>query len=86
MFTPAQVFRIMMESNGILARKWRPRISFAAAAALLLGLSCLLHFYRLSSIPDGLFIDECSVGYNAWCMAETGRDEHGTSWPVFFRC
>ena len=35
--------------------------------------------------PPGFFIDESSVAYNAHTIAETGRDEHGEPWPLYFR-
>ncbi|HEX8720296.1 MAG TPA: hypothetical protein VF736_06625, partial [Pyrinomonadaceae bacterium] len=35
--------------------------------------------------PPGFFIDESSVAYNAHTVSETGRDEHGEAWPLYFR-
>src|SRR4029079_5351036 len=35
--------------------------------------------------PPGFFLDESSIAYNAYKIATTGRDEHGESWPLFFR-
>jgi len=35
--------------------------------------------------PPGFFIDESSVAYNAHTIAESGRDEHGESWPLYFK-
>jgi 4-amino-4-deoxy-L-arabinose transferase-like glycosyltransferase len=35
--------------------------------------------------PPGFFIDESSVAYNAHTIAESGRDEHGEAWPLYFR-
>ncbi|HEX8501403.1 MAG TPA: hypothetical protein VF659_12545 [Pyrinomonadaceae bacterium] len=35
--------------------------------------------------PPGFFIDESSVAYNAHTISETGRDEHGEPWPLYFR-
>jgi 4-amino-4-deoxy-L-arabinose transferase-like glycosyltransferase len=35
--------------------------------------------------PPGFYIDESSVAYNAHLIAQTGRDEHGEAWPLFFR-
>jgi hypothetical protein len=45
-----------------------------------------LQFYGLDRTPPGFFTDEAAIGYNAWSMAETGADEYGTRWPLFFRC
>jgi len=46
---------------------------------------CTLHFRKLGTAPKGFFVDECSIAYNAYCIARTGADEYGTSWPIFFR-
>src|ERR671933_75669 len=35
--------------------------------------------------PPGFYIDESSIAYNAQTLAQTGRDEHGEAWPLFFR-
>jgi 4-amino-4-deoxy-L-arabinose transferase-like glycosyltransferase len=35
--------------------------------------------------PPGFYIDESSIAYNAQTVAESGRDEHGEAWPLYFR-
>lgn len=35
--------------------------------------------------PPGYYIDEASISYNANLISQTGRDETGTSWPLYFR-
>lgn len=40
--------------------------------------------YKLTSSPPAFYTDESSIAYNAWSIVETGRDEHGASWPMFF--
>ncbi len=35
--------------------------------------------------PPGFSIDESSICYNAHTISETGRDEYGNAWPLFFR-
>lgn len=37
----------------------------------------LLRVYRLSEIPVGFHIDEAQIGYNAYSLWKTGRDETG---------
>ena len=32
----------------------------------------------------GLYVDEASIGYNAWTIAHFGVDEHGIHFPLFF--
>ncbi len=44
----------------------------------------LVRIYRITSSPEGLYIDETSIGYNAYSLLSTGKDEHGKSWPLFF--
>lgn len=59
---------------------------FRVTALLLLVLSGFLHFFRIGEVPNGFYADEASIGYNAFCIAETGADEYGIKYPVFFRC
>jgi 4-amino-4-deoxy-L-arabinose transferase-like glycosyltransferase len=35
--------------------------------------------------PPGLYVDEASIGYNAYSLVKTGRDEHNVAWPVLFQ-
>ncbi|MEN9407271.1 MAG: hypothetical protein RLZZ455_487 [Candidatus Parcubacteria bacterium] len=53
------------------------------AGILLLGV--FLRFNLLSSIPNGLQQDETSIGYNAYSIVQTGRDEYGQGYPVLFK-
>lgn len=49
-------------------------------------LSLFLFFffsYKLTSIPDGVTIDEASFGYNGTLLARTLHDENGRKLPVF---
>src|ERR1700704_2361410 len=43
------------------------------------------HVACIASLPMGLYVDESSIGYNAWSIANNGHDEHGVAWPLFFR-
>lgn len=47
---------------------------------VLLGL--FLRVYKLDSIPPGLTWDEASLGYNAYSLSQTGKDEYGTFLPL----
>ncbi|MDX6557336.1 MAG: hypothetical protein QOF72_385, partial [Blastocatellia bacterium] len=44
-----------------------------------------LYTWRLTRNPAGFFIDESSVAYNAYTISQSGQDEFGNSWPLFFR-
>ena len=57
----------------------------SATIAIAIGvLAFLIRVYRLDSSPEGLYIDETSIGYNAHSIVETARDEHGKFMPLFF--
>ncbi len=51
---------------------------------LIILLAFVLRFYRLSDYP-ALNADEAAIGYNAYSLIETGKDEHGNPWPVHFQ-
>ena len=58
---------------------------FVFTLVIAVGTALFLHFWRIGSVPRGFSVDECSTAYNAYCIARTGADEHGTSWPMYFR-
>lgn len=43
-----------------------------------------LRVYRLSEIPAGFHIDEVRVGWNAYSILKTGRDDWGKSWQLHY--
>lgn len=47
-------------------------------------LSSLLRLYKLGEYP-ALNADEAAIGYNAYSLIETGKDEHGNPWPIHFQ-
>ncbi len=51
--------------------------------ALLIG--SFLRLYQLSNVPNGLTWDEAAIGYNAYSILKTGRDEHGAFLPIIFK-
>lgn len=44
-----------------------------------------LRFWRLAHYPVSLTIDEIAIGYNAYSILKTARDEHGQFLPLAFR-
>jgi len=50
---------------------------------VLLVVATLLRLPLLSSIPAGLHGDEACIGYDAYSMWETGRDQYGAFMPLF---
>lgn len=49
---------------------------------VIMGLALFLRTYKLTSYPAGFNADEAALGYNAYSLMLTGKDEHGNSWPV----
>ena len=45
----------------------------------------LLRLYGLADNPPGLWYDEASNGYDAYCLLHAGTDRYGESFPFFFR-
>jgi 4-amino-4-deoxy-L-arabinose transferase-like glycosyltransferase len=48
-------------------------------------LAIFLRFWQLGSIPEGFHVDEASLGYNAYSLMRTGRDEYGAFMPLIMR-
>jgi len=44
-----------------------------------------LRFYRLGEVPNGVYVDEAAIGYNAFSFLKTGLDEYGKAFPVLLR-
>lgn len=49
---------------------------------LILVLASFLRLYNLDSVPASIDWDEASLGYNAYSIMQTGRDEYGKLFPV----
>jgi 4-amino-4-deoxy-L-arabinose transferase-like glycosyltransferase len=47
-------------------------------------LALALRFHTLSDFPKSLYWDEASIGYNAYSIIQTGKDEWGKNTPWFF--
>jgi 4-amino-4-deoxy-L-arabinose transferase-like glycosyltransferase len=55
---------------------------------LLLAISIFVAFTYFAGVPNnppGFFIDEASIAYNAHTIALQGIDEHGQTFPLYFR-
>ncbi|NCN58338.1 hypothetical protein COW99_02540 [Candidatus Roizmanbacteria bacterium CG22_combo_CG10-13_8_21_14_all_38_20] len=50
---------------------------------LLLGIG--LRVYRVTDVPPGVNRDEASIGYNAYSLLQTGKDEYGELLPLSFQ-
>lgn len=52
---------------------------------LILLLFLFSRLYNISEIPASLYWDEASIGYNAYSVLKTGKDEWGEFLPLHFR-
>jgi len=50
----------------------------------IISIGIFLRFFQLSSVPPGLYQDETALGYNAYSILQTGKDEHGEIFPIYF--
>lgn len=44
-----------------------------------------LRLYKISGVPPGLSADEAAIGYNAYSILKTGKDEYGERFPIYFK-
>src|ERR1043166_4281040 len=64
------------------SRLWRSiRILTIALGFVLL---YLFYVSDLKTNPPGFYVDESAIAYNAYLIAHTGKNEVGTTLPVFF--
>lgn len=61
------------------------KISISLLFIIILVFGAHLRLYNLEKIPNGLYVDEASTGYNAWSVLLTGKDEYGKQYPLAFR-
>ncbi|MCJ7804129.1 glycosyltransferase family 39 protein [Patescibacteria group bacterium] len=48
-------------------------------------IAAFLRLWNLNHYPAGLNADEAAIGYNAYSLIQTGKDEHGIPWPIHFK-
>src|SRR3990167_11149876 len=48
-------------------------------------LAGILRFANLTGVPPALNSDEVAIGYNAYSILKTGKDEYGIRYPLTFR-
>ena len=63
-----------------------PGRAFNVRAWLLLAIliAAAVRLWSLTAAPPGLNQDEACNAWNAWCLLQTGRDQAGAVWPVFY--
>lgn len=47
-------------------------------------LGFILRIAYIETKPHGVFVDEAALGYSAFSILETGKDEHAVSYPFLF--
>lgn len=67
-----------------MAVKWLNVIKWTGLVCIFV-LGFLLRFWHFPANPPSLNWDEVSMGYNAYSIVKTGRDEFGTYLPKYFR-
>ncbi len=50
-----------------------------------IALGIFFRFYQLGVTPAGFYLDEAAMGYNAYSILKTGKDEFGMALPIIFR-
>jgi 4-amino-4-deoxy-L-arabinose transferase-like glycosyltransferase len=61
------------------------KLSFIIFLFGIILLGGILRFYNISANPPGLYIDEVSIGLNAYDILKTGKDQYGFSYPLTFK-
>lgn len=51
---------------------------------IILFIAAFLRLYRITEIPPGINRDEGSVGYTAYSILKTGKDEYARAFPISF--
>lgn len=52
---------------------------------IILSVAAVLRLWNLGNIPPHLTPDEAALGYNAYSILKTGRDEYGKVLPIIFK-
>lgn len=52
---------------------------------IILVIGALLRVWNLGNIPPSLTPDEAALGYNAYSILKTGKDEYGKLFPIIFK-
>lgn len=59
------------------------KLNLVLLGILLLG--TFLRLYLLQNVPPSASLDEASIGWNAYSILQTGKDEYGKSFPILLR-
>ena len=67
------------------AQRWLSMNKRIVILLIITIIAVLLRFWQLGQVPPSPDWDEAALGYNAYSILETGRDEYGTLLPVILR-
>jgi 4-amino-4-deoxy-L-arabinose transferase-like glycosyltransferase len=62
----------------------RPRGLSRGVLVVVAVLLVVRNLVALDSVPLAAYVDETSIGYNAWAISHHGVDEHGAHLPLYF--
>mgnify|MGYP001581382964 CR=1 FL=1 len=62
----------------------KPQLFFLVATIIIIA-GFFVRIFWIEKSPPSLNWDEVSLGYNAYSILKTGKDEFGTSWPLVLR-
>ncbi|NMC36431.1 hypothetical protein GYA49_05305 [Candidatus Beckwithbacteria bacterium] len=60
-------------------------MNFRIYLLIIIVIALTVRFVGLESLSPPLNRDEAAIGYNAYSLLQTGKDEHGQSWPLAFK-
>lgn len=72
-----------MQLNGFLILKINLD-KYLVAAIIFTIIRFVMNIYDLGIVPSGFTADESANGYDAYCIAKTGKDMYGKSYPFLF--
>jgi 4-amino-4-deoxy-L-arabinose transferase-like glycosyltransferase len=55
-----------------------------AGLVVVIVIAAVIRLTALPAAPPGLNQDEAANAWNAWCLLQTGRDQAGAPWPIFW--
>jgi hypothetical protein len=74
--------------TSIVRRSLFSKVKFNSSGLLLIAILLLYLFtrlYQITDIPKSLYWDEASIGFNAYSIITTGKDEWGEQFPLYFK-
>jgi hypothetical protein len=71
-------------AGGSDARAGRRALLWGLAIAAVAVLITVRNLSGLATAPLGAYVDETSIGYNAWAISAHAVDEHGAHLPLYF--